>query len=185
MKNKIKNYIYIFSIFYMIIISFLIVINLFSINTKIHLSSLEEFNKTLNKYEKEVSSLSSSSCKDFINDLIKYVRSNNYEGEVDIIDLYNKGNNILQYYTKGKNACNLSDEVLKDNYLVIDYLSSIIPYESIYNSNMFNYEISLKELFTKESKPDYLNLYTEVKRNNELSIISKYIKLAKEVPNEK
>ena len=185
MKEKIRNSILYFSVVSCAILVIMMSINLITKNTMVELPTLKEFNEKLDIYKEETKEIKDDTCSDFINEFIDKIRSINYEGKVNFKDIYNINNSILSYYTIAKTKCNFTDEMLDDNYVSTMYLSSILPYEYINNEYSFMYEIKLTDSMSKEFKPDLFYTATTIKRNNELSIISKYIELAKEVYNEK
>lgn len=185
MKEKIKNSILYFGVISCIILIIMISINLITKNTMVELPSLKEFNEKLDLYKEEAKEIKDETCSNFIVEFIEKIRSTNYEGKVNFKDIYNSDSSILTYYTIAKSRCNFTDEMLDDNYIGNMYLSSIVPYEYINSEYTFMYEIKLIDSVSKELKPSLFYVSTNIKRNNELSIISKYIELAKEVYNEK
>lgn len=185
MRDKFKNGILYFSIISSILIVVLILINLFKYNSILEFPSLEEFNKKIVIYKEQVNTLKDGKCKDHINNFIDKVKSNNYEGKKDIRELYNSDDSILIYYVSVRDACEFTNERLNDEYIPTMYMSAVIPYEYIYRDYIFGYEITLHDTTEEALKVNLFNTTENIKRNNELEIIEKYIELAKEVQNEK
>ena len=183
MKNKIKDGIMYFTVISSVILIILILINLFNYNTMIEFPSLEDFNKKIELYKEDANKLKDGECKDFIISFIDKIKDSNYEGKVNIKKLYTD-NAILTNYTKAKDACGFTDEILNENYVSTMYMSAIIPYEYIYKEHMFAYEITLRDNLEEAFEVSLFNATENIKRNNELSIIEKYIELASEVQNE-
>ena len=185
MRDKFKNGILYFSIISSILIVVLILINLFKYNPILEFPPLEEFNKKLVAYKEEANKLNDGECKDFIIGFIDKIKNTNYEGKKDIRELYNSDDSILIYYVSAKNACGFTNERLNDEYIPTMYMSAIIPYEYIYRDYIFGYEITLHDTTEEALRVNLFNTTENIKRNNELEIIEKYIELAREVQNEK
>ncbi len=183
MKNKIKEGIFYFFIISGIFLVVLILCNLLRYNPVVEFPSLDGFNKKIELYKEAANKLKDGECKDFIISFIDKVKDSNYEGKVNIKKLYTD-NTILTNYTKAKYACGFTDEILNENYVSTMYMSAIIPYEYIYKEHMFAYEITLRDSLEEAFEVSLFNATENIKRNNELSIIEKYIELASEVQNE-
>lgn len=189
MKEKIKNILFSISIFYSITLIILLIFNTLNLVTEVELNDSEENKIKLNEYKEEVKSLEKNKCTDIINQIIKYYEDTSYNGKISLKEMYNYGteNNLLSYYINLKENCNLSEENIKKYDLPLKVLSASIQQDELYHRYYFQYEINIKDIFTRHViEANLTNIEYKIRKNLELEIISNLIEISKmeEINNE-
>lgn len=182
MKEKIKKQVFAISIFYSVVILFLMILNITSAVTSIELYDSEENRSKLNEYKKEIATLNQNECTTTINKIIKYYENTSYEGKVELKDIYNIEEGFLSYFGEMKDNCNLTDEQLKKYNLSNKFISSTIHQEEIFTKYYFQYELNFSDNLNRTIiEPTLYNIEYEISKNTQLEIISILLDISKEV----
>ena len=183
MKEKLKFYLFASSIFYSITILLLIIFNISNSVTSIELfDSIENINK-LNEYKKEVTLLEQNSCTNTINQMIDYYEQTSYNGKVNLKDIYNLGieKSLLSFYIEIKENCDLTDKDIEKYNLPTKVLASSIQQDELLQNYYFQYELNLKDIFTRTViEADISNTEYKISKNLQLEIIANLIELSNE-----
>jgi len=185
MKEKLKNSLIMFSIFYITIITILMFITYVNAEDTIHFEVVDNFNETLNNYKEEASSITNIDCQKYVNNLIDYVEKTNYSGDVNIKDMFNNVYSeeiLLSYYLKGKEAClQFTDENAKEYELPSMFITASIQNDEILQKYTTQYELIIKDnLVRLITEPQLVNTENNIKQNTELNIIKNIIEMVKE-----
>lgn len=185
MKEKIKNILYGSSIFYTIAVIILMLISLLNSVTTLELSDSEERKSQVNQYKQEVLTMENRKCATVINNMIDFYEKTSYTGKVQLKDMQNyfinESDGYLHFSSDIRNNCNLTEEQMQENYLASKFLNVSVGIDQLLNFYDFQYELSLKDYLTRQSMElNTLNIDYNVRKNNELEIISTIIQLNKE-----
>lgn len=182
MKEKIKNQVFAISIFYSVIVIFLMISSLTSATTSVELYDSEENKTKLNEYKKEIATLNQNECTSTINKIVRYYENTSYNGKVDLKDIYNIEEGFLSYFGEMKDNCNLTDEQLKKYNLPNKFISSTIHQEEMFTKYYFQYELNFSDILNRTIiEPSLYNTEYEISKNTQLEIISILIDISKEV----
>lgn len=182
MKHKIKNILFIISIFYSIVILTMTGITTFNMTDTIKLNDKKENKETLKNYKKQLSELEQNDCTNAIGKIIKNYEETSYNGDVNLREMYEYDieNSILSYYEEAKNKCQISEEDEEKYNLPIKFITVSIQRDEIYQPYYFQYELSIKDYPARLiaefaiSKLEY-----KINRELELEIISSLIELSR------
>lgn len=184
MKEKIKNVLLIISFTFIILFSFIEIINLTTYTNKVYLEDGKENIEKYEIYKNEFSKLEESECKESLGKYIERYKKTSYKGEVSLKDIYNNlayDDSVPVIYQEIRKKCNLTDEEVKEYELVHSILDSITGYEEIFNGHRFPYEINITDKQMREIIEPTLNNYSydRIKRS-ELSFIKNMLKILNE-----
>lgn len=181
MKDKIKSQVFAISIFYSVIVIFLMISSLTSVTTSIELYDSEQNKTKLTEYKNEIATLNQNECTSTINKIVSYYENTSYNGKVKLRDIYNIEEGFLSYFGEMKDNCHLSEEQLKKYNLSNKYISTTIHQEEMFIKYYFQYEMNLKNKSNREIiEPILNNIEYEIIKNTQLEIISILIDISKE-----
>lgn len=174
-------------IFYVIAIICLIVFTGILKTDSFYIAKNEEYDEKLNSYKQKLSSMEDNDCNKSIKNMIDYYEKTNFDGDVKYKD-YNMqmidSEPFLSNYSKIKNACNLSDEIIEKYDLELLILSSFIQFDEIIQNHYYNYELSLKDIdFRLVSEPSLFNYEYQINRKSILAVISNLIEISSKEDN--
>jgi len=187
MKEKLsaKNVISVILCSYMIIVVLVMLLNYFTVVKSIELHDTPENIELLESYKKEVDKISNESCRKNVYALINKYEKTSYDGEISLQDYYKgeiqNGGAVLNYFSKIKDACDISEEEIEKYNLKELFLSSAIQFDQIAEKYVFQYELHIKDYYLREVlsvqlfPAEYL-----IQRNGMLSIISSIIELERD-----
>jgi hypothetical protein len=188
MKEKIKTFIYNTLIFYSLFIVVLILINMFSIKTKVELNDNETNIERLSSLKEKVSKLEENSCTTLINDMIKSYEKTSFNGEIEltrIYEIYWNGPSFINYYPMIKEKCNMSDEFMENLGIQNDVMNSITYIDNILNNSMFSYEIKLPDKTMRDiAEANITQIEYKTCKSSELDVIEKTLNNIGGVSNE-
>jgi len=185
MKESIRKKILFFTLIYFGTVLILMLVNLK--NASISFNFTYEYSDVVKDLKVKANSLPINNCSNYIKDLIIFVEKTSFNKVTNLKDIYNEqvkeNKSILSYYTKGIEACNVSD---KDKNKLNDLFTSAFTFgDAIFDKYYFAYELSIKDSFRKLNESTLTGLYYKGKKNTEFSIIETYLEIAKkEVSNE-
>ena len=183
MKERIKSYLFYFSICYSVLfISGLIINYAVSVNSIKLEDSAENISKVEN-YKRELKTIPRNECTDVIDKMILYYEETSYHGDVNLKEMYNYHlkNNFLSFYNDAKKGCNLTDEIIDYHNLRMEFLSSEIPTDDVFNKYLFQYEISLKDILTRQIvEPVTHNIEYQISKSSQAEVIGHLIEIEKE-----
>lgn len=183
MKERIKSYLFYFSIFYSVLIIFGMIVNFAVSVHSIELKDSEENISKVENYKRELKTIPRNECTDIIDKMITYYEETSYNGNVNLKDMYNYHlkNNFLSFYNDAKNGCKLSDETIDYHNLRMEFLSSEIPTDEIFQKYFFQYEIGLEDVLTRQMiEPLMHNIEYQISKSSQVEIIGHLIQIQKE-----
>ena len=181
MKKKIKTILYIFSIFYMSMIIVLMMMAYCDMRVDdIELTVNDEYVQKINSYKNKVSSLDNSTCKDYLNDLIKFIEKDVNRDKVSIKEYYKQitgEDSLLSYYSKGWETCDkLTSEIMQKENMPAMFLTASIQGDEIIEKYIYQYEMGFKDYELRNLREVSLEpVRNNIKINNELKIIERLI----------
>ena len=151
MKENIKKMVLGSFIFYVLAIAILMIFNYNNVVVEVDLSDSEASLEKLNKYKKQVQVLEKNDCTKVINDMIDYYEKTSFNGIVNVNEKYDYDmeNGGLRFFSLAREKCNLKDDDIEKYNLPLRFMAYVIPIEHSYQEYMFQYEISLKDAWTR------------------------------------
>ena len=188
MKENIKKYLLISSVFYSIMIIILMIIKIVTLVETVGLVDTDENKSKLEEYETILATLDKNKCTETIDKIVKYYEKTSYDGEVSLKEIYNYNSfeSILTYYMEVKENCNLSDEVMKENKLPERVLTGAIAKEELYQRYLFQYELGFTDFYMRNiGEAALTSVQYKITKEAELEVISSLIEIiSKEASNE-
>ena len=181
MREKVKNMLFIISIFYSLVIIVLIGITTKNLVDTVELHDTEENRKLLLSYKEQLLKLDQNDCTDVIDKMIKHYEETSYDGLVVLREMYEYGleNGILSYYQSAKDKCNISLRDEKKYNLKSKFLTVSIQGDELFQKYYFQYELSIKDRPIRLiAEPFLLNVEYKINRDMELEIIKSLIELS-------
>lgn len=177
MKEKIKNIIITISIFYMISISLLTIINLHNTTTKIYVK-MKDFTKEFIELKEKVESIDNIECKNSIKKMIDKSEKYVIKEKLDLKDLRKNGSLIPEYGQTLK-KCNISQK--DSEYLSPYVLNSVLIYEEYFKDISYDYELSLRDIEGRIISEISMN-HSKLNSNKhlEIELINKIIEVQNE-----
>lgn len=186
MKNNIRTGLLFISIFYVVSVCFLMIMNICLSTSKVELHDSDDNIEKLSLLKQEALLLESNSCTDIINKMINYYEDTSYDGYVNLKEMYDMEYlkddvGFLKYYVDLKEHCGVTEED-NDKYdfpnLVI---TSTIQREDLYQKYLYQYELGFKDLYFRLiAEPNLNNTEYLIRKRAELKIISNTIEMIKE-----
>lgn len=179
MKENIKKILFLSSVLFSIVIIFLTVFVFINVSSTVELRDSKENIKELEVYKKEVLKVKNNECRNEINNIIKYYEETSYDGDVSIKEMFDYGfeHSLLEYYSKVKDSCNISNDEADDNRLATKFLTASIQFDEIYQSYYYQYELGLKDYLIRDISEPSLNMVEyKINRSIILEIIDFLIK---------
>lgn len=177
--KKVKDYIGVISITYMVIVLFLIV-NLFIIKKPyINLITQDVAKEEQSVLKLEVKSIKNPVCRVVIEDLLTKYTDNNFDGKVKISQLYDYvlTSNVIDDYDNVKKKCNISNQKLDAYDIQNKYLTMMALRQNIVSNYFYQYELR----FTDEVSCSYYDNLAQVSYNalkyTENELINDYVKM--------
>lgn len=183
MKEKIKLFLFYLSIFYSVLVILGMIVNFVVSVHSIELKDSEENISKVENYKRELKTIPRNECTDVIDQMITYYEETSYDGHVNLKEMYNYHlkNNFLSFYNDAKNGCNLSDETIDYYNLRMEFLSSEIPTDEIFQRYFFQYEIDFKDVLTRQLvEPLMHNIEYQISKASQIEIIGHLIQIQKE-----
>lgn len=187
MKDKIKTMLFGAFIFYVVLIVGLIIYNGSSYEDSFEIPS-DDSSRTqkLNLYKEKLSTMDNNACNVFIKKLIDYYEKTDIKGKIKYSDYYkqtvnNDGDDyiLVNYYEDAKKSCNLTDKEIDEynfNYL---FLTGSIQIDEIMEKYYYNYEINLRDNFSRLIAEPLLYRYEyDINRDSTLIIIKDLIEIS-------
>lgn len=181
MREKIKNILFVISVFYsLVIVVFTVIINS-NLTSTIELHDSEDNREKLKEYKQQLTNLEQNSCTEIINEIISYYEVTSYDGEVSLRKMfeYDFDNSFLFYYLKVKESCNLDDNQVKKYNLPIKFITASIQSDELYQRYYFQYELHLNDMTRLIIEPQLSSVEYQINRGMQLEIISSLIEISK------
>ena len=187
MKEKIifKNVVATLLFAYMIGVVCLMIFNYSTAVRSVELTDTKENIAQLNELKIEAENIKNVECRNVVNELIQKYEYTSYNGEISLKDFYlgaiHKGEVILGYYPKAKEACYISDDDNAKYNFPYTFTYAQIPDDEIMKEYVFQYELHLKDYFTRDVLDTRLaGVEYQIQRKNELTLISNIIEMERE-----
>lgn len=183
MKENIKKILIGSFIFYSIVIVILMIFNYNNATLEIELSDSNENIQELNNYKKKVNLLENNECTSIIRELITYYEKTSYNGIVNLKEMYDLAgkNSFLNFFTKIKEKCILSDEDIDKYNLPTKFISYQMPQEHLYQQNRFKFEISIKDIWARNiAETSLIGTEYNISKKIQLEIIDNLIEIYNE-----
>jgi hypothetical protein len=183
MKDRVKSYLFYFSIIYSVLVIFGMIINYTVSVNSIELKDSEENISKINNYKDQLKQLSRNECTYLIDKMIIYYEDTSYNGHVNLKEMYSQNLkiNFLSFYNDIKKTCNINDEMIDRHNLRMEFLSSEIPTDEIFQRYFFQYEIGLKDVLTRQIiEPLIHNAEYQISKAAQVEIIGHLIEIERE-----
>ena len=181
-----KDYILYFSICFIIIISILVLNTYCNSSSTINLEYPDSLRKGLEFYRKEIDSYKDTSCKSFVEDYIDTMEVGLIEGEYSVKEIYNYllTLNVLDYYQKGNESCNIDEDT--KSIIANLYVNIMVERASVIHPYLYQYEIKLDDIARERSETTLIDIHSyNALKNSENSLLKMYMNsLRKENINE-
>lgn len=181
MKEKIKNILFIISIFYSVVIIISMIFVTTNMVDSVDLSDTRENKSKLKEYKEQVSLLEENKCTKIINKIIKHYEETSYDGSVNIKEMfdYDFDNSLLSFYGDVKESCNISDEDAKKYNLPSKFVAASIQRDELYQRYYFQYELNFMDIYMRDIGQAVLSgIEYNINRTNILEIISDLIEIS-------
>ena len=181
MKGKIKNILFVISIFYSLVIVILMVITSNNLTSTVELHDSKENTSKLKEHKEQLSTLKQNSCTEVINKIIRHYEETSYNGEVSLREMfeYDFDNSLLSYYIEVKDNCNLDNNQEKKYNLPTKFITSSIQRDELYEKYYFQYELKLSDYSNRLIiEPLISNVEYQINRTIQLEIISNLIEIS-------
>ena len=175
MKNKIKEFLLIISVFYGIVIVILMAITYFQMNDSIELETPQSFYTNMERYKKAADNIENENCKQEVNHLISGIEQFDLNGKTTAKDYFNRlfsSDRTTYRYEELLKACSISTEEAETKGLTHALLTSMIQRDEILRSYLFQYELSLKDFYARSViEPNYQNVENTIKSQMEADAV--------------
>lgn len=181
MKEKIKNILFIISIFYSVVIIVSMIFTTINMVDIVDLSDTRENKSKLKEYKAQVSLLEENKCTKMINKIIKHYEETSYDGNVKIKEMFNYDfdDSLLSYYGDTQKACNISEEDAKKYNLPFKFVAASIQRDELYQRYYFQYELNFRDIYMRDIGQAVLTgIEYNINRSNILEIISDLIEIS-------
>jgi len=181
MKENLKKILFIISIFYSLVIVVLMFFTTSNVTCEIELYDNEKNLNELESYKEELLSLEENDCTKVIGNIITYYEKTSYNGMTSLKGMYNSDENILNYYARVKDSCNLTEEMIDKYHLSSKFITASIQKDELFQPYLFQYELNIKDYFMRDiAEPALPNMEYKINRASILEIISSLIEHVKE-----
>lgn len=185
MKKNIRVGLLFVSIFYVVSVVCLMIMNFCLSTASVELHDSKENVNKIKELRKEALALDVNKCSIVINDIITYYEKTSYDGNVNLKEKYDMLNSenggFLGYYTKIKEHCGLTDEEREKYDYPNLFITAVIQDEAILHRYLYQYELGFKDLYFRMiAEPNLNNTEYLIKKRTELRIISNVIEMVKE-----
>lgn len=181
MREKVKNILFIISVFYSIIVVILMCITISNMRITIELYDTEENKNLLNNYKEQLAKIESNECTKIINEIIKNYEDTSYDGYVNLREMYeyDMEKSILNYYLEARNKCKISSDDEKKYNLPIKFITTSIQKDELYQPYYFQYELGIKDSSIRLiAEVGLSNVEYKINRTTQLEIISSLIEIS-------
>ena len=185
MKERIKSFLLHFLIIYILFVLITSIYTLITYSTTIKLSDTKENINLLNKYKSEADTiLNDNACHKSIKNMISFYEKTSYNGIID--------RNNFDFSWNAKTPISMGSELVancdiyrdrfnEENIIGKIVASSLLFEEVFYMPNQFKYEISFKDIFSRELyEGNIINAEYNSERKLELEIIKELLEIVKE-----
>lgn len=185
MKKNIRTGLLFVSIFYIVSVVGLMIINFCLSKSNVELHDSDDNVKKIKELRQEALSLEVNSCTIVINDMITYYEKTSYDGKVNLKEMYDMLNSenisFLEYYLQIKEHCGLTDaEREKYDYPHL-FMTAVIQNEAMLQRYLYQYELGFKDLYFRMiAEPNLNNTEYLIRKRAELKAISNVIEMVKE-----
>lgn len=137
MKKDIRTGLLFVSIFYVVAIVCLMIMNFCLSTSSIELHDSDENVKKIKELRREALALEVNKCSVVINDMITYYEKTSFDGEVKLKDIYDMLNpdsdykSFLPYYLEVKEHCGVTDEEREKYDYPNLFITSVIQNEAM------------------------------------------------------
>ena len=185
MKKNIRTGLLFVSIFYIVSVVGLMIMNFCLSTSNVELHDSDDNVKKIKELRQEALALEVNSCTIVINDMITYYEKTSYDGKVNLKEMYDMLNSenisFLEYYLQIKEHCGLTD-VEREKY---DYphlfMTAVIQNEAMLQRYLYQYELGFKDLYFRMiAEPNLNNTEYLIRKRAELKAISNVIGMVKE-----
>lgn len=187
MKKNIRNGLVFVSIFYVVSVVCLMIVNICLSTVTIELHDSEDNVKKIKELRQEALALEVNKCSVVINDMITHYEKTSYDGEVKLKDIYDMlnpdsdYNSFLPFYLEVKEHCGVTDEEREKYDYPNLFITSVIQNEAIIQRYLYQYELSFKDLYFRMiAEPNLNNTEYLIAKRAEIKIISNVIEMVKE-----
>ena len=187
MKEKInvKNFISTLLTAYMVIVACLVIFNYSTAVKSVDLFDSQDNIELLNDLKQEAYYIRNTQCRDIINELIQKYEDTSYNGKTSLKSFYisavKKGDSIISYYPRLREACYISDEEGQKYNFPYLFTSALTPDDEIMKEFIFQYELHVKDYFTRDVLDFQIaNVEYQIQRKSELAIISSLIEMERD-----
>ena len=180
-KEKFKSIILNLSIFYMLVVSALVLFNIATAVSEIELNDSEVNKAKIEELRLLNNSLKQDKCTEIINDMIDYYNDTSYNGIVKLNQLYRENKNVgfLSFYIDVKDACNITDEKAKELELPTTFVTAAVQHDELFQAYMYQYELKISDTITRMViEPELNNINYSIRKNHELKAIDNLVNYA-------
>lgn len=182
MKENFKTGILFIGIFYMLVISFLMISAVDNGIATIEYDDISVYTEKLENMKKGVEELEDNDCTSDIKSLIEFSEKTNFVNETKIKDIYSTvtgKDGWLVKYGRAIESCELTEEQKDD--ISPFALASGIQFDELFHKHAYDYELRLPDSVRTLLEPSMENIENVIRKNLEMEVVEKLI----EVQNEK
>lgn len=181
MKEKIKQIILYFGIFYIVTITIMLIINILTSTKYIELSDQDENLAKLNELKQELPKLEQNECTNSINNLIIIYETTSYNGRINLQN-YTNQDNFLEKFYETKEICQLTDEEFNQNY-ISPLVNLMITNENFLLDYRYQYKLHIPDIIWGDTRSILTYHEYFIIKLEELTIINNLIETIKERNN--
>lgn len=183
MKDKVKDGIFIISMFYSVVIVVLMFYAYFNTNNVLEIVTSDNdkayFDEQIKKYKDDLNSIESRECQNEISKLITYFEKTTYNGKVNLRDKYFEDESFMTYVQDTFVKCNIPTEEQKT--MGLKAVNSSALFEGEIQKYRFQYEIRIPDIAMRKTiEPSMSNTAYSLSKYSELEFIKDAIELSKE-----
>jgi hypothetical protein len=177
--KKLKEYVFIISITYMIFILVLIVLLFIYRRPYVTLVTPERVNGDFNNLQVKIDKLKDSECKTELNNLLKYYKDNSFNGKVILNKLYDfvNGLDTVKVASSINDKCGFSIELNEKYGIGNKYMSMMVIQDKLITTYLYQYELG----FIDEASIDFDNGMSKYSYNilkyNEVELVEDYLNM--------
>ena len=170
-----KEYIYYFSLFFIVISAFLMIYTYINAESNINFIYPDTLKTEINNYKNQLNNYEDSKCKLFISEYINEVEAGILDTDYDINTAFALvgSTNLMQYYNLGNDNCNISEE--DRQRLATNYISILSLMNELFLPYKYQYEIRLDDFYYSEFKNNLTGITYSALKSNEIYLLRKYM----------
>lgn len=175
MKNQIKNILLYLGLFYVLVVSILMIYTVCSQNNKISFDNVDYYEKRINESKDKIKSLKKDECTKNIQLLIDESLNTYYVGEYNINEIYNTDSKWISTYRNTMDTCKTTNNSLEDISALA--IAASLQHEETFQRILYKYQLNIFDKGAEFLKPNLNGVENVIRKNLEAEVIEQLIEV--------